>query len=195
MPVPEGDFPDAVILAAIRRAELHSRHRDGPGTTYSQVVDHLGLRMGSATGHKLRPRFRAMEAAGLIAPAKRHSLIFYAATRKGQRVLKAAGEVELPESPQHREWREAHTAAAERIQGFHDDLRVLLREGRTLLADDAPDSAAWYAFGKRVARACSRLGSATYCLREWAEPSDDTRDHDGPDRGSRNTRAWDCPYG
>ena len=194
--MPEGDFPDAVILAAIQRAELHDRHRDGPGTTYSHVVDHLGLPMGSATGHKLRPRFRAMEAAGLIAPAKRHSLIFYTATRKGKRVLKAAGDVELPESPQHRYWREAHAAAAERIQGFRDDLRALLSECRTLLADDATNAAAWCAFGDRVERACSRLGSATYCLREWTEPSDDTRDvDDGPDRGSRNTRAWDCPYG
>ena len=33
---------------------------------YSHVVDHLGLPMGSATGRKLQPQFRAMEAAGLV---------------------------------------------------------------------------------------------------------------------------------
>ncbi len=193
--MPEGDFPDAVILAAIRRAELHDRHRDVSGTTYSQVVDHLGLRMGSSTGHKLRPRFRAMEAAGLIAPAKRHSIIFYTVTRKGDRVLKAAGDVELPESPQHRDWREAQAAAAERIQDFRDDLQALLREGQAMLAEENTNAAAWYAFRKRLTRACSRLGSATYCLREWREPNDDARDiDDSPDNGSRNPRAWDCPY-
>jgi hypothetical protein len=186
----DGSFPDALILAALARAELHGRH-DEPGVLYSSVVAHLGLPMGSATGRRLRPRFREMEAAELIAPTKRHSLIVYTATRKGQRLLKAAGEVALPESPQHRAWREAKAVAGERIVGFRDDLRALLDKSAALLADDATDSEAWFVLGERFASAFTRLGSATYCLREWAEPSDNAADvDDGPRRGRRNPRFW-----
>ncbi len=192
MPVPEGVFPDALILAALQRAELHSYHPDEPGVLYARVVDHLGLPMGSATGRKLRPRFRELEAAGLIVPVKRYGLVLHVATRKGRRVLEAADDVALPESPQHCVWREARAAAAERVQGFRDDLASLLRYGAALLADDATDSEAWFVFGESVQRACKRLASATHCLREWAEPSDDARDaDDGPRRGRRSMRDWD----
>ena len=188
------DYPDALILAALARAELHNRD-DKPGELYATVVDHLGLPMGSATGRKLRPRFREMEAAGLITPLKRYGLILHTATPKGKRVLRAAGAVALPESPQHRDWREAHAAAVERIQGFRDDLATLLRDGRALLADADTGSEDWFTFGERIGGACSRLASSIYCLREWAEPTDDKRDtDDGPRRGRRNTRRWDCPY-
>jgi hypothetical protein len=97
--------------------------------------------------------------------------------------------VELPESPQHRAWREAKATAAERIQGFREDFQALLRDGAILLADDATDSEAWYALGER---ASSCLGSATHCLRDWQEPSDDACDvDDGPRMGRRLTRSWD----
>jgi hypothetical protein len=191
-PQPSDVIPDALILAAMERAELHSRHDDG--VLYATVVDHLGLSKSTATGRKLRPRFREMKAAGLIAQSRRHSVTLYTATRKGKRALKDAGDVELPESPQHRAWREAKAAAAERIQGFREDFQALLRDGAILFADDATGSEAWYALGERLDSACSRLGSATHCLREWQEPSDDARDADsGPRVGRRLTRAWDSP--
>jgi hypothetical protein len=63
MPDPKGSFPDALILAALKRAELHSG-REELGAHYSSIVARLGLNIGSTTGHKLRPRFREMEAAG-----------------------------------------------------------------------------------------------------------------------------------
>jgi len=188
---PKGSFPDALILAALKRAELHSG-RDQVGAHYSSVVAHLGLKMGSSTGHKLRPRFREMEAAGLIRGFKQHGSIIHTATPKGERVLKAAGEVILPESPQHRQWREAREAATERIGGFRDDLRALMSEGATLLANEATDSEAWVVFGEKVAKAYKRLSSATYCLREWVEPDDATADIEDSRRlGRRNPRNWD----
>jgi hypothetical protein len=190
-PQPSDVIPDDLILAAIERAELHSRDDDA-GVLYATVVDHLGLSKSSATGRKLRPRFREMEATGLIAQLKRHSLTLYTATRKGKRALKSAGGVELPESPQHRAWREAKATAAERIQGFREDFQALLCDSAILLADDATDSEAWFALGERLDWACSCLGSATHCLREWQEPSDDARDADSaPRAGRRLTRSWD----
>lgn len=189
----EGDFPDALILAALKRAELHDRH-DEPGASYHSVVDHLGLKMGPSTGHKLRPRFRAMLAAGLLEQRKRHGAVVYEATARGRRVLEASGDVVLPESPQHRHWREARAQATGRIQGFRGDLNVLLGEAASF-ANNATDSEAWFTIGERLVRACKRLGSATYCLREWGEPSDDAADIDqSPRRGRRTTGGWDSPY-
>src|SRR5665811_709201 len=147
--------------------------------------------MGSATGRKLRPRFRELEAAGLIAPAKRHGIVIYAATREGQRVLDAAGAVALPESPQHRAWRETRDAAGERIGEFREHVRSLLHDATALLADDAANSEAWFVLGERLGRACKRMGSATHCMREWVEPSDHAADvDDGPRRGRRGTWDW-----
>jgi hypothetical protein len=192
--MPDGSFPDALILAALARAELHNG-RDEAGVLYSSIVDHLGLKMGSSTGHKLRPRIRAMEAAGLIRGFKRLGMIAYAPTPKGDRVLREAGAqaaIVLPESPQHRQWREGRAAAVERIDSFRDDLRAILSEGVALLADEATDSEAWAVFGEKTGKACKRLGSATYCLREWAEPSDASADIDDSRRlGRRNPRSWD----
>jgi hypothetical protein len=188
----EGSFPDALILAALQRAELHDGHGNEPGVSYATVVAHLGLVMGSATGRRLRPRFRDMEAADLITSFKRHSIIMYTATSKGKRLREAAGDVVLPESPQHRVWRKAHDDAAERIGGFHEELHTLLDEGASLLADENTDSEAWFVFGEALGRACRRIGSATYCLRERAEPGDIAADVDvSPRRWRRNTRSWD----
>jgi hypothetical protein len=41
-----------------------------------------------------------------------------------------------------------------------------------------PSSDAWFDVGERLHRACRRLGSATYCLHEWAEPPQDKADPD-----------------
>jgi len=131
-----GELTDALILAAMERAQRHARHKDA-GVSYGAVVAHLGMPMGSATGRRLRPRFREIEAAGLIAPAKRHGVIVYTTTRKGAKLLRDAEPVQLPESPQHRQWREARAAATERVGGFRDDLRALLERGAALVADDA----------------------------------------------------------
>jgi len=192
--MPDGSFPDALILAALARAELH-RGRDEPGAHYSDIVAHLGLKMRSSTGHKLRPRIREMETAGLIRGFKRLGMIAYAPTPNGERVLKEAAAqaaIVLPESPQHRQWREGRAAAAERIGGFRDDLRAILSEGVALLADEATDSEAWAVLGEKAGEVCKRLGSATYCLREWVEPNDALADIDDSRRlGRRNPRSWD----
>jgi hypothetical protein len=39
-------------------------------------------------------------------------------------------------------------------------------------------SDAWFALTERLQAACSQLGSATYCLSEWAEPDDASPDVD-----------------
>lgn len=163
--MPEGSLSDALILAALERAQRHAR-RTTPGARgvgYVEVVPHLGLPKSAAVGRRLRPRFKELEAAGLIAGVKSHGSVKYTTTRKGRQLLAAAEPITLPESPQHRRWREAHETATERIS----------------------DSEAWFTLSEKLERACSRLASATHCLHEWAEPDDATADIDKSRRWKR----------
>jgi hypothetical protein len=86
---------------------------------------------------------------------------------------------DLPESPQHRAWRNARTAAANEIERFARSLGADLdRATRLLEADPPARSDAWFELGERVQRAAWRLASAGYCLREWSEPDDSRADVD-----------------
>lgn len=188
--VPGDELPDDLILAALDRARRH----DAQGrsvVSYPALVAHLGLPMGSATGRHLRPRIRELEATGIVGTAKRNGVVVYELTRRGERRLRALGDLILPESPQHRAWRVAQDAARASLGGFREDVRVLLRDGEALLASDAAGSEDWFVLGERLSRACSRVGSATHCLREWAEPGDDAPDVDvDPRLGRRNIGLW-----
>jgi hypothetical protein len=188
--VPADDVSEALVLAALERAQRHDERRRA-GVLYSVLVQHLGLPMGSATGRRLRPRLRELEASGLVAPIKRHGIVLYDLTQRGKSRLKAEGTVVLPESPQHSAWRVARNTAEERIGEYQEDIRRLLGEGGRLLASGATASEDWFVLDEHLEAACGRVGSATHCLREWAEPGDDEPDVDtGPRRGRRNMLRW-----
>lgn len=188
--MPEDALSDALILAAIERAERHMPRKER-GTLYGTVVDHLGLPRHSGTGRRLRPRFKELEAEGLVESFRRNSCVVWTLTPKGQERLKDAGPVTLPESPQHRRWRESRLKAVERMAAFRKELRDALREAGALLGDREAPSDAWFELGERLQRACSLIGSATHCSREWTEPSDEEPDVDeGPWLGRRHSRYW-----
>jgi hypothetical protein len=126
------------------------------------------------------------------------------------RRARSAGTVaELPESPQHRAWRNARTSAALEIARFRCSLAEVLADGGRLLEADPPHSDQWLALGERLRAASRRVGSACHCLQEWAEPNDGHADVDEgsepgddllepPERarlralraGRRNIRLW-----
>ena len=100
----------------------------------------------------------------------------------------------MPESPQHRRWREARLTANQRIAGFRSDVRGVLDEALDLL-ETCPNasSATWFALTDQLHGTCWRLASATYYLREWQEPEDSAPNiDDAPYRqsGRRNTQGW-----
>ncbi len=183
--MPEDALSDVLILAAIERAERHMVRQER-GALYGVVVDHLSLPRHSGTGRRLRPRLKELEDTGIVESFRQHSCVVWTLTPKGQKRLKDAGPVTLPESPQHRVWRESRSKATERMAGFRKELRDALRDARVLLGDREAPSGAWFELGERLQRACSLIGSATHCSREWAEPSDDEPDVDkGPWLGRR----------
>ncbi len=187
---------DAQILAAIDRAEAHDRNQI-PDAARWDIAAHLGFVHNSWTTKQLRPQLDALGAASRIRDVRRLGLDLVALTSTGRRVLRkgrGAGEVSLPESPQHRIWRHSRTVAGDRIDGFREALRASVTELGALLDAGQTPSDAWFTVGKRLSAECRRLGSATYCLSEWAEPDDATADVDEV-LGRRNVWTWDGLYG
>jgi hypothetical protein len=195
-------IPDVTVLAAIDRSE---RHRGRPGAPVWLIFEHLGIPRRS---RRVRAQLQALVQDGSIEQRRTHGVDVWTLAPGGRRRLQGAGRVDLPESPQHREWRNAHTLAAHEIELFrrvlHDALAAAMAE-----LDGMPDSDAWFELAEGLRGAAWRLGSATYCLREWIEPSDDRADIDdhispadlaldSSERrrrqarrvGRRNTRSW-----
>jgi hypothetical protein len=191
LPAPE------LVLAAIERAERHHR---GPrrGVSRAAIQEHLGLARGSSTTRQLRPIWDVLQAGGLVEEVRRQGIVVWALTEAGHAQFVDRGEVgTLPESPQHRRWREARRAACDRIDVLQDDLRLALHEANEMLdSGDQGSSGTWYEFGQRLQHACRVVASATYCLREWDEPDDVQADIDTPPYGQggrRETHGWRLP--
>ena len=195
-------IPDVTVLAAIDRAE---RHRGRPGVPVWLIFEHLGIPRRSRL---VRTQLQSLVQDGVIEQRRAHGVDVFALAQSGRRRLHGAALVDLPESPQHREWRNARTLATQEIERFRASLGDALR-GASALLNDTTGSDAWFELAEELRGAARRLGSATYCLHEWMEPSDDRADvddHMSPaDRaldpserqrrqarraGRRNTRLW-----
>ncbi|MBA3809893.1 MAG: hypothetical protein H0X28_16090 [Solirubrobacterales bacterium] len=197
-PTPELPTND-LILTAIERAICH-RGRNEPGETLSSIKEHLGLPHNGWTTLQLRPKLAELEAAGLIEQSHNKSRNLWGLTVKGRKRLDAVrADITLPESPQHRRWSEARTAAAERITGFRSDLRGVLEEAISVLdADHEAGSATWFDLSERLHQSGRLLASAIHCLGEWPEPDDSRPDNDEEapygQRARRQIRGWDSDF-
>jgi hypothetical protein len=164
-------IPDAVILAAIERATLHEARLGAPIWT---ILEHLDLPRRT---RRVRPQMRALHASGALVTSRVRGVEVWSVTVAGRRLLLRAGTVELPESPQHRKWRAARTLAEQEIGRFRSAMADLLAEASALL--DGPEASdAWFEMADHLRRAAWRLGSATYCLCQGSEPSDEQADID-----------------
>jgi hypothetical protein len=184
---------DAQILAAIDRAEVHDKQDDA---SRADIAAHLGFVHNSWTTKQLRPQLDALRATGRIRDVRRNGLDLLALTAAGRQALEKAqstGAVILPESPQHRKWRHSRKMARDRIDGFREALQASMAEVGALLDAEQTPSDAWFEFGKRLGAECKRLGSATHCLLEWAEPDDARADVDEV-LGRRSVVSWDSDY-
>jgi hypothetical protein len=212
----EDVVPGVLVLAAVDRAERHRVPKvDPPGVPVWSVLEHLATPRRSRRAREVRARLDELVAAGSLERSRRHSVAVWSVTRPGRRRLSRArragpGPV-LPESPQHRAWRDAQELAGERVEGFRLDVLEELEHAGELLDAEmavaagrvAPEvlggslSDAWFEVAERLQRACRRLGSASYCLWDWREPEDaraDVDDHRDPrdqvfDRKQRERRV------
>jgi DNA-binding XRE family transcriptional regulator len=221
---PADEVPDMLVLAAIDRAERHG-DRATRGVPVWEVLGHLEIAVRTKRARQVRVLLEALEASGSLERSRRHSVPVWALTRSGRRRLsraRRAGRVPaLPESPQHRKWREARAMAGQRIEEFQLELRDAVEHAQELLDAPVPaspelvlglNSDLWFELGEQLHRACRRLGSASYCLWEWREPDGARADKDDLSapcdgafdarrravrqarrRGRRNPLLWDSP--
>ncbi len=185
---------DAAVLAAIDRAERH-RGGTGDGATMSNLAEHLGFVHGPWTARGLRPQLDALIDAEALERTRRQGMVWWVLTVKGRRrAARARRTVVLPESPQHRAWRQTRKKAVERIDRLREDAHRAVQDAGRLLDAEEADSETLFLLAVRLKEALQYLGSATYCAREWAEPDDARADIDDdppwyrPSR--RSTRGW-----
>ena len=166
---------DRLVLAAVDRA---ARHRLDGATAVAlwSILDHLSIAARASAARHVRLRLEALEGDASLSAGRRHGVRVWALSGKGLRRLRRdAGALdELPESPQHRAWRQARVAAWQELDRFAEDLGALLGQAGALLADGAPaaGSDAWLVLAEELRDACRRVGSAVYCLHEWPEPGE-----------------------
>jgi hypothetical protein len=169
---------DGLILAAIDRAY---RHRRGSvqGVSRWEVVEHLGAGKRTKTTRWVTRRLEEFTRDGVLEPGKKHGIVFWHLTARGRRMLRANDPGELPESPQHRRWREQHEVAPRHVRRSRHALVEALSEASGLLdAEPVASSDDWLLAGVRLYEACRLLAVATHCLHEWQEPDDSQADID-----------------
>lgn len=173
---------DATILAALERAQRHHTgvHR---AVSLHAVAEHCGLPWHAGTARRLAGPLGRLEDGGFVRQVRPHGNRGWELTPTGRRrlrTLRRAGRVdELPESPQHRAWRNARRLAGEVLPEFEQRVRELLDRADALLAGPAAGSDDWLLLGDDLGRGCRRVGSAIHCLREWPEPGERKPDIDG----------------
>ncbi|MGP0101129.1 MAG: hypothetical protein ACLPUT_05840 [Solirubrobacteraceae bacterium] len=206
--------PDELVLAAVERAGRHQAH-DAAAVPVWAILDHLGVPRRSGAARHVSSRLGVLHAAGWLERSRRHGVPTWALTSSGvgrlRRARRAGGVPPLPESPQHRAWRNARTAAGQELERFHANLHERLEQAARLLdAEQPPHSDTWLELAEELQRACRRVASASHCLYEWAEPDDERADvdervepadaqldeHERARRrarraGRRNLRLWD----
>ncbi len=187
-----------LVLAAVERAQNHRAGEPAPVPVWT-VLEHLDIARRSASARHVRSQLEALCVTGWLGCARRHGVLTWQITDAGRRQLQRARRSNrapvLPESPQHRAWRNAHTAAAQEIERFRADLHdQLVAAGRLLDAEPQPGSDAWLELARELSWSCRLVGSASHCLYEWAEPDDTHGDvdegyDDGDDRLDRDALA------
>jgi hypothetical protein len=183
---------DTLLLAAMDRAQRHNPHGYEVGVLWATFVEHLGFVHGSATSRKLRPQISRLKTAGLVEHKRARGYPVWRLTSNGRKQLAQARRkrenLALPESPQHRLWRDARATAARRIDRLREQMRRSLSEATALLDDEGSDSDRWFGLRFRIGSQFERLGAAVYCLREWPEPDDAHADVDNDSEYSEYRR-------
>lgn len=194
---------DLLVLAAVDRAHRHRFNEDYGDATLKEIAQHLGTTWGPHTSRRLRPIVRRLtDDLGWLRQTRHRGHDGWALTDAGgerlaRALLDGVGD-ELPESPQHRQWREAREHAAARIDALKNELGEALAEVDKMLDAEVPAPAAeWLAQAGTLRQLAAAVGVARYCLYERPEPDDAHADRDqfiepsGSPVSWRHPRSWD----
>jgi Transcriptional regulator PadR-like family len=183
---PSGPVSELEVLAALARSELQATTRY-PGL--EGIAHHLGWRFsGQATRH-LRPKLDRLTAAGLVAtedprphePRRQEWTI----TPAGRLRLAAAAPIDLPESPQHRRWRQDRDVAAWALDAARSQAWDVHEEVYGLLSvreDEVPSLTDGFVkcIVRRFGESFAAFALAIRMCEQWPEPSDLSADEHAP---------------
>jgi hypothetical protein len=135
--MPADAISDDLILAALSRAECHRGYQGAPDWV---IEEHLALRRGSRQARQVKRRLPELVQARLLKQERRHGVGHWLLTPKARKRLAQVPEAmpSLPESPQHRRWRDARDAAEAEIEGFYLSLSDAVDAATDLLAIAMP---------------------------------------------------------
>jgi hypothetical protein len=109
-----------VVLAAVDRAERHNPIN--PGTPVWEILEHLDIPRRTRRARQAKARLAELVEEGLLDYFRRRSIPVWNLTPEGRKQLTQAdarGRVPvLPESPQHKNWRQARALAEETQQRY-----------------------------------------------------------------------------
>ncbi len=179
---PSGPVSDDAVLAAVARAERIGERRVG----VKEIAEHLGWRYNGGATTRLRPPLGRLVTGGLLdssdVPRWRIRWKEWRITEAGQRHLEAADPVDLPESPQHRRWRQDRDVAFWAMDGVRAEARRVIDEAYDLLWDrrvERPITEAEICAIRRDFEAAMRAFALVVRMCErWPEPTDDARGED-----------------
>jgi DNA-binding MarR family transcriptional regulator len=181
-----GPVSELEVLAALARAELHAtRWKPYP----SDIANHLGWRWSGVAARGLYPHLERLASAGQLAPVepspRKRSHQQWRVTAAGRRRLASAGPIHLPESPQHRRWRQDRDVAAWALDAVRSQAWDVIEEVSDLLSGpegDLPTLGDDFVKGltRRFEKSFRATGLALRMYEQWAEPSDLAADDDAP---------------
>jgi hypothetical protein len=153
------------------------------------IAHHLGWRFSGQASRRLHPHLEELAAAGLVTTEeprsyKRHTQR-WATTPAGRHRLATAGPVDLPESPQHRRWRQDRDVAAWALDAVRSQAWDVIEEVSDLLSGpevDLPTLGDDFVKGltRRFEESFRATGLALRMCKQWPEPSDLAADDDAP---------------
>ena len=169
-----------VVLAAVERAERHRASAGPPGVTLAEVLAHLATPRRSPAARAIRAALAVLEREGALTPGGRGAVPVWGLSPRGRRRLAAAGAgVRLPESPQHRAWRETRELARSELPALRAGLQAALTDASAALAGPSQGAAdVWLELAERLRAHARALGCAMHCLEDWPEPDDARADVD-----------------
>jgi hypothetical protein len=174
---------ELLVLAALDRGERH-RGTEAPGVPIWEILEHLDAPKRTKQDRATRAVLHELEASGAIKTERRRSVSLWVMTKKGagwlRRARRAGKGPVLPESPQHRLWREAQEIAELEMSGLRQTLTSQLQHGQLLLSEPERhvSSDAWFDLSDRLERSAWMIGSASHCRWEWQEPNENQPDKD-----------------
>jgi DNA-binding PadR family transcriptional regulator len=149
----------------------------------NDIANHLGWRYSGAATLRLRPLLERLVAADLLTtkepPGHKKRSQKWTITPAGRRRLPSADPVYLPESPQHRRWRQHRDVAAWAVEGVRADAARAMNEAYDLFTDKRADplrGADIYRVMRRFETAMKAFAMAIRMSDEWPEPSDECAD-------------------